>query len=474
MKKTTVSKIKDSFSDGLTNLVANLGTQGDKKSYSKFQFSRDISREELEAMYIEDWLSRKVVDIIPNDMTRNWRKFEGPTPEQVEKLEDEERRLNIRENTADAMRWARLYGGCMILIVVEGENPLEPLNVETMRAGSLSHITVFDRTDVFPRQINHFNVEKDNFGLPETYTVSYGTTEVHHTRFLRFDGAKIPRRVLKRNEYWNESVLRAIYSAIVNFTTAHNSSSGMIFETNVDVVKVKGLMQLLSTPDGENRIMERFTLSKLLKSSNNITLLDQEEDYETKSNTFSGLPELIDRFAEVVSGACDIPVTRLLGRSPAGLTATGESDTRNYYDMISSRQNLELRTNLEYFDKVMAANLGFSEDTDLTFSFNPLWQPTKKEMAEVEALNAQRDSTYLQNNVITEVIAAKSLQADDTYIGIDDKFINDLEKAVEEASEEEKERKEQEIENMRNIINGTPTVDPDAENQSIAENEEEE
>ena len=43
---------------------------------------------------------------------------------------------------------------------------------------------------------------------------------------------------------------------------------------------------------------------------------------------------MVRTFLQVAAGAADIPVTRLLGQSPAGLSATGESDTRNYYDMI--------------------------------------------------------------------------------------------------------------------------------------------
>ena len=65
--------------------------------------------------------------------------------------------------------------------------------------------------------------------------------------------------------------------------------------------------------------------------------------------------------------------TRLLGQSPAGLSATGDSDTRNYYDMIAARQELDLRPQLERLDKLILRSAGV-DPAALTFEFRPLWQ----------------------------------------------------------------------------------------------------
>ena len=46
-------------------------------------------------------------------------------------------------------------------------------------------------------------------------------------------------------------------------------------------------------------------------------------------------------------------MTRLLGQRSSGLSATGESDTRNYDDMIAACQELDLRPRLEQLDRIM-------------------------------------------------------------------------------------------------------------------------
>ncbi|MFP3681974.1 DUF1073 domain-containing protein, partial [Pseudomonas sp. SIMBA_041] len=43
-----------------------------------------------------------------------------------------------------------------------------------------------------------------------------------------------------------------------------------------------------------------------------------------------------------ISGASEIPVTRLFGRSPAGMNATGESDLQNYYEVVQQQQESTL------------------------------------------------------------------------------------------------------------------------------------
>ncbi len=150
------------------------------------------------------------------------------------------------------------------------------------------------------------------------------------------------------------------------------------------------------------------------------------EDFERKPVNFSALPDLIDKFLIAVAGAADIPVTRLLGQSPGGLNSTGESDMRNFYDSISSQQEDELRSKLHYIDRVIAkSSLGFVPD-DMKFEFNPLWQISAKEQAEIESMRAQRDAIYLSEGVINPETAAEQLLSDETYQSLKEEDIEEL------------------------------------------------
>ena len=259
-----------------------------------------------------------------------------------------------------------------------------------------------------------------NFGMPEWYRFNETSVKIHHSRVLRFDGVKLPFDEFRRNNYYSDSVLGRLYEALLNFGITAEGASSMVFETNVDVMKVKGLMGYLQTEEGTTNLRKRFTLASMLKSFNNALILDTEEDFQNKTNTFSGLPDLLDRFALFLSASSDIPATRLLGSSASGLNATGEGDLKNYYDTIRSKQKSQYKPVLDYFDIIMAKSLGFSDDADLSYEFNSLFQVTPKEQADTDFINAQRDQIYYNMGVLTEEIIAKELKQKDTYTNLDE------------------------------------------------------
>ena len=420
--------------DGLENLVAQLGTEQDKRSSSRFVNSKRLSidgnQEELNALYRTDWVAGKIVDIIPNDMTREWRSFTGEMdPEIVKVIVEEENRLKLAAAFNEVHKWARLYGTALIIMSInDGGGPEDPLNINKVKKGGLRHIKIVDR-----HRISHADIIinqdplNENFGMPEMYRFNETSVRIHHSRVLRFDGIKLPYDEFRRNNYYSDSVLDRLYDPITNLTTVTNSAASMVYETNVDIMKIKGLMSYLQTPDGEALLRKRFTLAGQLKSFNNMMLLDSEEDFQSKTNTFSGLPELLDRYAQIVTAGSDVPATRLLGSSASGLNATGEGDLKNYYDKITADQNNIYKPKLDYFDKIMVKSLGLSDELDLTYEFDSLFQMTPKETADVQFLNAQRDGIYLDKGVITEEIVAKELKQDGTYTNITDDYITELE-----------------------------------------------
>lgn len=433
-KAKILDKDDEGIQDGLENIIANLGTDKDKRSQSRFvnkkMLSIDGSQEELNAMYRTDWLGGKVVDIIPNDMTREWRDFTGDIkPETVKLLEGEENRLALSEAFNEAHKWARLYGTAFIIMNVDdGQLPDKPLKFEAIKKGGLKHIKVIDRhrlsnAEVVPTA-DPLNI---NFGMPEWYRFNETSVKIHHTRVIRFDGVKLPFDDFRKNNYYSDSVLARLYDALTNLSTVTDSAASMVYESNVDVMKVKGLMQYLQTADGEKNLRKRFALAGMLKSFNNMMLLDSEEDWESKTNAFAGLPDLIDRYAQIITAASDVPATRLLGSSASGLNATGEGDLKNYYDKIRADQNKEYKPRLDVFDQIMAKSLGLGDDTDLTYEWNSLFQMTPVEQAALELSNAQRDQIYINNGVVTEEIVAKELQQEGVYTNITEEYIKELE-----------------------------------------------
>lgn len=434
--------------DAMENLVASLGTGDDSRMFTRYKEKFIMNRAELEAMYVENWLAGKGIDIIPDDMTREWRTINTSVkPDRVKEFAEFEEDLNVVGKFNEASKWARLYGGCGIILGIDpmqGGQPEEPLDIERLGKDSLTHLTVIEAERL---TFSGGPIIKDplnpRFGFPEFYRIANTSQTIHHSRVLFFEGLPLPYYLRERQRlaFWGAPVLRRVMEAIVNSDMGTNGIATLMTEASVDIIKYKGLTSHLSQPGGEEKIRSRFALMKLLKGINNITLLDEEETYDNHQQSFSGLAELMEKFVALVAGAFDIPVTRLVGTSAKGMSATGEGDLTNYYDNIRARQRREYNPQLRKLDSIMQRSLWGEEAEEWGFTWNSLFQLTEKEIAEMENTRATRDKAYLDSGVVDELIVASQLYEDGTYSNIDQDFLDKLKTQLEELAKEEEENK---------------------------------
>jgi uncharacterized protein len=420
-------------SDGLENFVAGLGTDRDKRAHSSYGFVHTVSRPELEAMYRSSWLAKRVVNTVADDMTREgWTvEFDDPDGEGSKALARAEKRLQVTAKINSALRWARLYGGCIVVMGTKGQKLNEPLDPVRVRRGDLRYLQVLDRWRCAASPTLTTDLEDPNFGLPEYFIVAESSVQVHHSRVLRFDGPELPYFQWRQNAMWHDSELQHTYGALMDVDATTAALASMMFEANVDVVTSEGLNDVLATKDGEARVTKRYRLAGTLKAINRLLLLDGKEKYEKKGNSFANLDKVLDKFMDNVCGASEIPRTRLFGQSAAGLNATGEGDEKNYHDVVSNKQETDLRPQLDRLYAVLGpSTLGAMPD-DFEFDFNPLKQISDKEQAAIDYQRAQTDDIYFAMGVLDEAMVGRSLKTRGTY-ALTDEDIDMLEELAAE------------------------------------------
>jgi phage-related protein (TIGR01555 family) len=370
------------FSDKLVNLVANLGTERDKSSGSTYA-PAIMSDEELINAYRGAWLPRKIVDIPAMDSCRKWRNWQADKDE-IEKIEAEEKRLGIKSKVLDAMIKARLFGGAAVFIGTGERDLSQPLNPDRVRAGGIKYLTVMTRRNLHPTEIEQ-DPESPRYGKPKAFTLAGNSVTIHPSRLVEFVGARHPDADLAmgQDQGWGDSVLLAVMDAIKHADATMANIASLIFEAKVDVISIPDFMQNMQDKEYEKRILERLRLAALAKGINGTLILDKEEEYSSKSANFSTLPDILDRFLQVVSGAADIPATRLLSQAPAGLSATGESDLRNYYDRVQAMQELDTGPAMYIFDECLIRSALGSRPAEIHYAWAPLWQSTAKERSDI-------------------------------------------------------------------------------------------
>lgn len=406
------------FSDKLVNLVANLGTERDKASSSTYAPVL-LTEQELSNAYRGAWLPRKIVDIPPLDATRRWRGWQA-SKDQIQLLEAEEKRLDVRRKVKRAMTRARLFGGAALYIGTNDRDTSLPLDPSRLQQGGIRYLTVMSK-----RQLARGDIEQDPqsdlFGLPKWYTLTGSQIKVHPSRLVVFIGAELPDPEIDFgvDQGWGDSVLQAILDSIKQSDGTMANVASLVFEAKVDVIKIPNFMQNLQDKEFTKQVMERLRLAAMAKGINGQVLLDAEEEYESKSASFSGLPDVIDRFLQAVAGAADIPLTRLAGQSPAGMSSTGESDLRNYYDRIQAMQELDVRPAMAVLDECLIRSALGTRDPKIHYSWLPLWQPTAAEKSEnskrtAETIKALKESGLFPEEALS--VAAATLLVEEGVV----------------------------------------------------------
>lgn len=419
-----IQKPKQLNTDSWDNFVTGLGQKQDRTQYTTYGGATILDDGSLLEMYLGDGLSSRIIDVQADDMTREWIWIDEEEPRK--KIFNILETLNAEEAFNTAIKWQRLYGGSLMIIgAMDGRNTDMPLLPS--RITDIEYLKVIDRTCVdLQNSIMELNPRSPMYGKIIKYNVRYYVrdtlvdTFIHHTRCIEFHNDPIPvGKYTYLNQdirYWGCSSLQKIYESIRDLGGINQSTVNILFDFVSGVYKLKDLADLLAADtDGsaEKGLMKRMNAINMSKSVLNAVILDRDEMYDKQYTTLAGLPEVIDRFMLQLSGATGIPVTRLYGRSPAGLNATGESDLRNYYDLIEASQRNRLMPPLRKLIGIISQWQGIDINT-LTITFNSLYQLTEEEKAniakteaETEKIRADIEAMYMDRGLLDPVAVAK-------------------------------------------------------------------
>ncbi len=370
----------------------------------------------LNSLYRTNWVVQNVVGLMVDDMLREWYKLKGNiTPEAQAALAKVERDTRIRDRLNEGLRWGRLYGGAAGMILVRGQEDLsKPLDLDMVYPGSFRGLYILDRW-MGITATNGLVLEAGD-PVPEYYAITdaegHTAARVHHSRVIRFTGRELPMVERMAEMYWGESEIEALYEEVVAHDNVSANMVALTFQANVNTMEVKGLEQLFGIGSGQaqRRFWNVMQAQSVLRSNFGTQLVEQGTKLTNTQYTFTGLQEVYESMCLNLCGASHYPMTKLFGRSPAGMNATGESDLKNYYDYVDSQREAKLRPALQKLLPVLAMSAwGFVPD-DLDFSFPPLWTPTAMETAEITLKKAQAIRDTFQAGLIRADTAQKELK----------------------------------------------------------------
>jgi hypothetical protein len=400
--------------DSWANAYTNMGILGrDKRMSTVFKANEILPEGVLTDLYRSNGLARRIVDLPAKEMTRAWLEIEGDSDG---KMLAELERVNARLKLREMLIWSRLYGGSIGVVIVDDGQLLDmPLSQSTSR--NVQGINVYHRFRCQWQQSDYYSdPSKNNYLTPQYYTIypidGRSSFRVHESRTLRLDGALLPDREKLMNQGWGDSVLQSCYEELRRVGAGYADSEIILDEFITSVLSIKGLVGMLASPEGGETVKKRLELLDLSRHLIHAMMVDGDgETYEKVTSTITGIPDLLDRFAQSLAATLGWSVTLLMGRSPAGLNATGESDIRHDYDMFAAEQEdclTPLVRKLLQFLGGQKDSQGLSQFAEAKIVWKPLWQMTEKETAELRKVTAETDAIYVQNGILDADEVAKS------------------------------------------------------------------
>ena len=434
--------------DSLKNLVSGLGTWKDPTTASRYHF-HELNRNELTQAYRSNWVARRVVDAPSEDASREWRDWQA-SQDQIEKIESLEKQYQLQKKFKDVLIRARLYGGAALVMGVEGGGEVwEEIDLDLLGPDCLKFIVVLNRYELSagPRI---YDAESPFYTRPEYYTISTpmvgfdlnnpsgdpakksldtGVVRIHPSRVIEFSGNPLPDwRLATLGAGWGDSVIQMLDEHLKDFGLSVGSVANMLNDSKIDVISLPGLSKNLSSRDQTSKLFERFTQANMGKSTLNALLIDKEETWQRVQTSFGGISDVLRIMMTIVSAGAGIPMSRLMGSSPGkglgGESGGGDSDLRNYYDDIMSKQRVEYGPIMAPLDNVLQISALGSLDESIYYDWAPLYKPDPKDVAMVNLQKSQAFQIDAQLGLINpdalRTARINQLIEDQVYPGLDD------------------------------------------------------
>lgn len=404
--------------DSAINLLQHsldMGALPSTQSFMGYAALQDIS---------QNGLIRACIETVADDLVREFGTATG-TEEQVNRLNVELYKFGIQKVLHQVAEYVGYYGGCMVYIDtgVDYAGRQLPLNIsdnsKELGKDKLVGFTVVDPINVYPAQYNSNDPLARDYYKPEFWFVQ--GRKVHASRMLRFVANEVPILLKPVYNFFGIPQAQILWDYVMHFGQCRKATADMATKYSMTVFKTS-MADTLFNAGSSSQIDKRINLMARYKNNNAIIAIDKtDEDIVNVSSSLSGLTDIGRQALEFLASINRTPAVKLLGISPSGFNATGESDIRNYYDHIKSQQQKLYRDAMEIIIKCLQLNTFGKIDPEVGFEFAELGQADEQAIATTQKTKADTLAVLLDRDVISaeEARGQLSKDSDSGFEGID-------------------------------------------------------
>lgn len=376
---------------------------------------------------------RQMAETLSTELTREWIKIKSKADDQGEEIADAARIAELENAIRDfglqglikkAAADDAYFGRAQIAIKIKGADDKLPLvlSPKTVKKGALEGFSIVEALWTTPLAYNALNPTAPDFYKPRSWYML--GQEIHASRLLTIVTRPVPDMLKPAYNFGGMSLSQLAEPTVENWLRARQSISDVINNFSITILKTNMAQVLQGDCDGSD-LFDRLDLFTRTRSNRGVMALDKEaEDLEQVNTPLSGLDALQAQALEHMCVVSRQPAVIQTGITPSGLNASSEGEIRVWYDWISALQNSFWREPVDTMIKLIMLNMWGEIDESLDFEFNPLWQLTAKEEAEVRKIDADTAVVYTQDGILSQEEVREKLSKDQnsgfSFIDADD------------------------------------------------------
>lgn len=443
--RRTAHKARTARDDAWESDTLGFGTEAyDKTRSFTFRRIQPMTAQAAMDMFHGDDLARRICSKLPGDAMKQGFGLQFPDDEKGELAQgilSELSDLGTDELLPRTRSFANACGGAGCYVgALDGGEPKEPLDLPLVR--DVLFLNEYDRRELEISATYGRRMEK-NYGKPARYRlmpplIFRGSRQnaeketreerelmpvVHESRMLMFGGVATARTERQLNQGWDFSVLDSIQSVLRQCNTTWHSIGLMTLEASQAVWKIAGLKGMIDAGNTA-AVTRRMRLIERGRSVTRAVIIGDNEEFTRIAAQFTGIDKVAETTWQRLATAADMPLTVLMGVSPAGMNATGESDMKLWYDRVAAERRLVFEPVIVKLVTMLLAKRGMADMTGWTVIWPSLWLETPKEQADRRLTVAQTDAIEVSKlGVLPEEIAISRHRDDgwnaETQIDVD-------------------------------------------------------
>lgn len=372
---------------------------------------------------------RMFAQAIANQLTREWIVLNSSqtagdeTRDKITELTQKMTEIGLKNVIQLAAEHDSYYGRAQIFLDFEDQNRDLPLVLsdKTIKKNAKFRITAVEAMWTTPQAYDAIDPAARNFYKPDRWFML--GQQVHASRLMTIITRPVPDMLKPAFNFGGMSMSQLAEPYVDNWLRTRQSVSDLI--SNFSIIALQTAMEevLQGTDTGAgDDLMKRVELFTLLRNNRGCFVMDKDKENLLMLNVpISGLSELQSQSQEQMCSVSHTTAVELLGIAPSGFGNVAEGELRASANWVRSLQETYWRTPIETVLNILQIILYGKIDPDIIVSFEPLFQATPKEIAEIRTANAQTDSAYLDRNVLdaTEVREKLARDPESGYQGID-------------------------------------------------------